>query len=109
MEADSSPDIALTPHYCRRLPFFETYLSSVTHRTEGVFNPLDLCSGKPERHPYRTGLAQEQQEIDRFSHVNEEFADDNLALFTTSSLLGALMPVLAAIATLIISAMAALL
>ena len=53
-------------------------------------------------------MAQEQQEIDRFSHVNEEFADDNLALFTTSSLLGALMPVLAAIATLIIIAMAAL-
>ncbi|MBT4378499.1 MAG: ABC transporter ATP-binding protein, partial [Gammaproteobacteria bacterium] len=47
-------------------------------------------------------MAQEQQEIDRFSHVNKEFADDNLALFTTSSLLGALMPVLAAIATLII-------
>ena len=47
-------------------------------------------------------MAQEQQEVDRFSHVNQEFADDNLTLFTTSSLLGALMPVLAAIATLII-------
>ena len=47
-------------------------------------------------------MAQEQQEVDRFSHVNQEFADDNLTLFTTSSLLGALMPVLAAVATLII-------
>jgi ATP-binding cassette subfamily B protein len=47
-------------------------------------------------------MAQEHEEINRFSTVNEEFADDNLRLFTTSSLLGALMPVLAASATLII-------
>ena len=47
-------------------------------------------------------MAQEEDEINRFSRVNHEFADDNLTLFTTSSLLGALMPVLAATSTLII-------
>ena len=47
-------------------------------------------------------MAQEGKEIERFEGVNHKFAQDNLVLFTTSSLLGALMPVLAAIATLII-------
>lgn len=47
-------------------------------------------------------MAQEQQEIERFEKVNNEFALDNLTLFTTSSLLSALMPGLAAIATIII-------
>lgn len=47
-------------------------------------------------------MAQEEQEVERFSIVNKTFAEDNITLFTTSSLLGALMPVLAAIATLII-------
>ncbi len=47
-------------------------------------------------------MAQEGEEINRFARVNHEFAHDNLTLFTTSSLLGALMPALAAIATLII-------
>lgn len=47
-------------------------------------------------------MAQEDEEINRFSRVNEEFADDNLTLFTTSSLLGAIMPLLAAAATIII-------
>lgn len=47
-------------------------------------------------------MVQEDEEINRFSIVNSQFAEDNLALFTTSSLLGALMPVLAASATLVI-------
>jgi len=47
-------------------------------------------------------MAQESREIDRFAEVNQEFADRNLDLFTTTSFLGALMPMLAASGTLII-------
>ncbi|MEX2326555.1 MAG: ABC transporter ATP-binding protein, partial [Pseudomonadales bacterium] len=47
-------------------------------------------------------MAQEQDEVNRFSGVNSEFAQQNLNLFVTTSLLGALMPILAAVATLII-------
>jgi ATP-binding cassette subfamily B protein len=47
-------------------------------------------------------MAQEKDEVNRFSGVNAEFAEQNLSLFVTTSLLGALMPILAAVATLII-------
>lgn len=47
-------------------------------------------------------MAQEQDEINRFTGVNDQFADDNLDLFVTSSMLGALMPILASMATLTI-------
>lgn len=47
-------------------------------------------------------MAQENDEINRFSGVNQDFADRNLDLFVTTSLLGALMPILAAMATVII-------
>lgn len=47
-------------------------------------------------------MAQESDEIDRFAEVNQDFADKNLHLFVTTSLLGALMPTLAATATLVI-------
>ena len=47
-------------------------------------------------------MAQEQREIDRFAGVNQDFADRNLDLFTTTSFLAALMPVLAASGTLVI-------
>ena len=47
-------------------------------------------------------MAQESDEINRFSAVNKEFADRNVALFETTSLLGALTPILAAVAMLII-------
>ncbi|MEM7017735.1 MAG: ABC transporter ATP-binding protein [Pseudomonadota bacterium] len=47
-------------------------------------------------------MAQEQGEIKRFTEVNTDFAGRNLRLFTTSSQLGAIMPVLAAISTIII-------
>ncbi|MGD8832916.1 MAG: ABC transporter ATP-binding protein, partial [Pseudomonadales bacterium] len=47
-------------------------------------------------------MAQEEREIERFAGVNQDFADRNLRLFTTTSFLGALMPVLAAAGTLII-------
>lgn len=47
-------------------------------------------------------MAQEAEEVVRFEKINQKYADDNLALFTNASLLGALMPVLAAVCTLII-------
>ena len=47
-------------------------------------------------------MAQEQDEINRFAAVNQDFADKNLDLFVTTSILGALMPILAATATLVI-------
>jgi ATP-binding cassette subfamily B protein len=47
-------------------------------------------------------MAQEDEEISRFQTVNQNFADDNQTLFETTSLLGALMPGLAAISTIII-------
>lgn len=47
-------------------------------------------------------MAQEQDEIKRFSAVNDEFAEQNLRLFSTSSILSAWMPILAAMGTIII-------
>jgi ATP-binding cassette subfamily B protein len=47
-------------------------------------------------------MAQEEREIERFSKVNQAFADRNLNLFTMTSFLGAIMPVMAASGTLII-------
>ncbi|MDP6469722.1 MAG: ABC transporter transmembrane domain-containing protein [Pseudomonadales bacterium] len=47
-------------------------------------------------------MAQEEREIERFRGVNQSFADRDLNLFKVASFLGALIPVLAASATLII-------
>jgi len=47
-------------------------------------------------------MAQEDEEINRFKSVNQEFADDNQSLFETTSFLSALMPVMAATSTIII-------
>ena len=47
-------------------------------------------------------MAQEQDEVRRFSIVNDEFARHNQTLFITNSALSAWMPILAATATLII-------
>ena len=49
-------------------------------------------------------MSQEQHEINRFGQTNQKFADDNIALFTDSSAVGAIMPVIAAVSTLIIVA-----
>lgn len=47
-------------------------------------------------------MAQESEEVARFETINQKYADDNLALFTNASLLGALMPVLAGLCILVI-------
>ena len=49
-------------------------------------------------------MSQEQHEINRFGQTNQKFADDNIALFTDSSAVGAIMPIIAAVSTLIIVA-----
>lgn len=47
-------------------------------------------------------MAQEGREVERFDQVNGRFLEYNMRLFSTTSLLGALMPVLAAAGTLVI-------
>lgn len=47
-------------------------------------------------------MAQEDEEINRFKNVNQNFADNNQALFETTSFLSALMPTMAAMSTIII-------
>lgn len=47
-------------------------------------------------------MAQEGREIEKFRAVNSDFVDKNINLFITNSFLSALMPILAASATLII-------
>jgi ATP-binding cassette subfamily B multidrug efflux pump len=82
---------------------FSKRIYAQSHRVQEGFSTLSTFV-QENLNGIRTvqAMAQEHEEINRFSTVNGEFADDNLRLFTTSSLLGALMPVLAATATLII-------
>ena len=47
-------------------------------------------------------MAQEDEEINRFKNVNQDFADYNQSLFETTSFLSALMPAMAATSTIII-------
>lgn len=47
-------------------------------------------------------MAQEAEEVERFQVINQKYADDNLALFTNASLLGALMPAMASFCMIII-------
>jgi ATP-binding cassette subfamily B multidrug efflux pump len=47
-------------------------------------------------------MAQEDEEINRFKNVNQDFADNNQVLFETTSFLSALMPTMAAMSTIII-------
>ena len=83
--------------------YFSKQIYAQSHKVQEGFSGLSTFV-QENLNGIRTvqAIAQEDEEINRFSGVNEEFADDNLALFTTSSLLGAIMPVLAAAATIII-------
>ena len=47
-------------------------------------------------------MAQEEREIARFEESNAQFTEDNQALFQASSALGALMPILAGLSTMIL-------
>ena len=83
--------------------FFSKRIYAQSHKVQEGFSGLSTFV-QENLNGIRTvqAMAQEDEEINRFSRVNAEFAEDNLALFTTSSLLGAIMPVLAAAATTII-------
>ncbi len=82
---------------------FSKQIYAQSHRVQEGFSSLSTFV-QENLNGIRTvqAMVQENEEINRFSRVNDEFAADNLTLFTTSSLLGALMPVLASAATLII-------
>jgi ATP-binding cassette, subfamily B, multidrug efflux pump len=83
--------------------YFSKRIYAQSHKVQEGFSGLSTFV-QENLNGIRTvqAMAQENDEINRFSSVNDEFADDNLLLFTTSSLLGAIMPVLAAAATIII-------
>jgi ATP-binding cassette subfamily B protein len=91
------PAIALVAYYYSKQIYAQSHVVQEGFSTLSTFVQENLNGIRTVQ-----AMAQEQQEVDRFSRVNEEFAEDNLTLFRTSSLLGALMPILAAIATLII-------
>jgi ATP-binding cassette subfamily B protein len=83
--------------------FFSKIIYAQSHKVQEGFSGLSTFV-QENLNGIRTvqAMAQEDEEINRFSAVNAEFAEDNLNLFTTSSLLGAIMPILAAAATTII-------
>jgi ATP-binding cassette subfamily B multidrug efflux pump len=83
--------------------FFSKTIYSQSHKVQEGFASLSTFV-QENLNGIRTvqAMAQEDEEIRRFSSVNESFTRENLDLFVTSSLLGAIMPSLAAIATLII-------
>ncbi len=83
--------------------YYSKKIYSHSHRVQEGFSELSTFV-QENLNGIRTvqAMTQEDLEIRRFSSVNRQFADDNLVLFSTSSLLSALMPVLAAAATLII-------
>ncbi|XOV88961.1 MAG: ABC transporter ATP-binding protein [Pseudomonadota bacterium] len=91
------PVITLVAYY------FSIQIYDQSHRVQEGFSELSTFV-QENLNGIRTvqSMAQEQDEVNRFSGVNEDFAERNLTLFITTSLLGALMPVLAAAATLII-------
>ena len=82
---------------------FSRKIYGQSHRVQEGFSTLSTFV-QENLNGIRTvqAMVQEEDEINRFGDVNHQFAEDNLTLFTTSSLLGALMPVLAASSTLII-------
>jgi len=83
-------------HYGKRV-----YLKS--HKVQEGFSSLSAYV-QENLNGIRTiqAMAQEDAEVNRFRKINQQHADDNLSLFTDASLLGALMPALAATCTLVI-------
>ncbi len=103
-----SPKLALAVLLPMPIVSFVAYLFSKriyaqSHRVQEGFSTLSTFV-QENLNGIRTvqAMAQEHEEINRFAEVNQTFAEDNLRLFKTSSLLGAIMPILAATSTLII-------
>ncbi|MBD3647142.1 MAG: ABC transporter ATP-binding protein, partial [Pseudomonadales bacterium] len=83
--------------------YYSTRIYEQSYRVQEGFSELST-SVQENLNGIRTvqAMAQEDDEINRFAGINQDFADRNLNLFYTTSLLGALMPILAASAMLII-------
>ena len=83
--------------------YYSKRIYQQSHRVQEGFSDLSTFV-QENLNGIRTvqAMAQEQQEVKRFARTNQDFADYNLKLFVTTSLLSALMPGLAATATLII-------
>jgi len=83
--------------------YFSVRIYGMSYRVQEGFSTLSTFV-QENLNGIRTvqSMAQEDDEVNRFADVNRDFAGQNLTLFNTTSLLGALMPILAAIATLII-------
>lgn len=91
------PIITMVAWYFSILIYHKSYIVQEGFSTLSTFVQENLNGIRTVQ-----SMAQEQDEVNRFSGVNAEFAEQNLSLFVTTSLLGALMPILAAVATLII-------
>jgi ATP-binding cassette subfamily B protein len=82
---------------------YSTRIYGISQRVQEGFSDLSAFV-QENLNGIRTvqAMAQEQQEVNRFEKVNQQFADYNLDLFSNASLLGAYMPILASAGTLII-------
>lgn len=91
------PIITLVAHY------YGKKIYTLSHVVQEGFSTLSTFV-QENLNGIRTvqAMAQEDEEVQRFSAVNQKYADDNLALFTNSSLLTSWMPTLAAVCMLII-------
>jgi ATP-binding cassette subfamily B protein len=85
--------------------YFSKIIYQQSHQVQEGFSSLSTFV-QENLNGIRTvqAMAQEHDEVKRFSRVNQDFADYNLWLFNTTSLLSALMPVLASAATITIIA-----
>jgi len=83
--------------------YYSKRIYAQSHRVQEGFSELSTFV-QENLNGIRTvqSMAQEEREVERFDQVNGQFLDFNMKLFTTTSLLGALMPVLAAAGTLVI-------
>lgn len=83
--------------------FYGKRIYALSHNVQAGFSSLSTFV-QENLNGIRTvqAMAQEEEEVARFQKINQKYADDNLALFTNASLLGALMPAMAATCTLVI-------
>jgi ATP-binding cassette subfamily B protein len=91
------PFIAMVAYYYSKQIYAQSYQVQEGFSTLSTFVQENLNGIRTVQ-----AMAQEDDEIQRFQGVNQQFADDNQTLFQTTSLLGSLMPGMAAISTIII-------
>lgn len=83
--------------------YYSTRIYAQSYRVQEGFSELSTFV-QENLNGIRTvqAMAQEDEEINRFKNVNQDFADYNQSLFETTSFLSALMPAMAATSTIII-------